>query len=397
MTKALAMPRAIRAVHADASEISKIVADIRGNIEANHAEIKKTLDEAKEAHGAELAKAHAQIETLVTANEGLENRLRELEQQMDRASAGGRGERPKSAGEQVADNEALKAFLAKRSQSSVRMEITSPDLEDTLITPMRDGEIVRPARERLTIRDLLSVGQTTSNSIEYVEQTGFTNNAKFVSEGAQKPYSDLAYELRTTAVRTLAHLFKVSRQAWDDAAVLRSDIDNEGRYGLDVVEEAALLAGDGVGQNLFGLIPQADVFDRGETGDSKLDTVLRAKTQVRLNYYEPNGLVLHPADYEEMMLTKASDAGVYVFGDPRSGAEPTPWGMRVVVTTAIDEGDFLIGDFRRAATIYDRMGTEVLISSENADDFEKNMLTVRIEKRLALAVKRSSAMVTGSF
>lgn len=397
MTKALAMPRAIRAVRADASDISKIVADIRGNIEANHAEIKKTLDEAKEAHGAELAKAHTQIETLVTANEGLENRLRELEQQMDRASAGGRGERPKSAGEQVADNEALKAFLAKRSQSSVRMEITSPDLEDTLITPMREGEIVRPARERLTIRDLLSVGQTTSNSIEYVEQTGFTNNAKFVSEGTQKPYSDLAYELRTTPVRTLAHLFKVARQAWDDAAVLRSDIDNEGRYGLDVVEEAALLAGDGVGQNLFGLIPQADVFDRGETGDSKLDTVLRAKTQVRLNYYEPNGLVLHPADYEEMMLTKASDAGVYVFGDPRSGAEPTPWGMSVVVTTAIDEGDFLIGDFRRAATIYDRMGTEVLISSENADDFEKNMLTVRIEKRLALAVKRSSAMVTGSF
>lgn len=397
MTKALAMPRAIRAVRADAPDISKIVADIRGNIEANHAEIKKTLDEAKEAHGAELAKAHAQIETLVTANEGLENRLRELEQQMDRASAGGRGERPKSAGEQVADNEALKAFLAKRSQSSVRMEITSPDLEDTLITPMRDGEIVRPARERLTIRDLLSVGQTTSNSIEYVEQTGFTNNAKFVSEGAQKPYSDLAYELRTTAVRTLAHLFKVSRQAWDDAAVLRSDIDNEGRYGLDVVEEAALLSGDGTGQNLFGLIPQADAFNRGASGDSKLDTVLRAKTQVRLNYYEPNGLVLHPADYEEMMLTKASDAGVYVFGDPRSGAEPTPWGMRVVVTTAIDEGDFLIGDFRRAATIYDRMGTEVLISSENADDFEKNMLTVRIEKRLALAVKRSSAMVTGSF
>src|SRR5690554_3296362 len=106
MTKALAMPRAIRAVRADASDISKIAADIRSNIEANHAEIKKTLDEAKEAHGAELAKAHAQIEALVTAGEGLENRLRELEQQMDRASAGGRGERPKSAGEQVADNEA---------------------------------------------------------------------------------------------------------------------------------------------------------------------------------------------------------------------------------------------------------------------------------------------------
>lgn len=397
MSKALILPRAIRAVRADASDMPKIAAEIRGTIEANHAEIKKTLEAAKEAHGAELAKAHAQIETIVAANEKMENRLREFEQQLDRASAGGRGDAPKSAGQQLAESETLKAFLAKRSQSSVRMEINSVDLDTTLITPQRDREIVRPERERMTIRDLLSVGQTTSNSIEYVRQSGFTNAAKFVSEGAQKPYSDLAYELKTTNVRTLAHLFKVTRQAWDDAAVLRSDIDNEGRYGLDVVEEGAILEGDGAGQNLLGLIPQADTFDRGVSGDSKLDTILRAKTQVRLNFYEPNGLVIHPADYEEMMLTKATDAGVYVFGDPRSGGEPNPWGMSVVVTTAIDEGDFLIGDFRRAATIYDRMGTEVLISSENADDFEKNMLTVRIEKRLALAVKRPNAMVSGSF
>lgn len=397
MTKALAMPRAIRGVRADASDFTKVAAEIRGTIEANHAAIKKTLDEAKEAHGADLAKAHAEIERLVSANEQAENRISEIEQRIDRARAGGRDERPKSAGEQAVENEALKGFLAKRSQSSVRLEITSPDLDNTLITPQREREIVRPERERMTIRSLLSVGSTSSNSIEYVRQTGFTNNAKFVSEGAQKPYSDLAYDLQTTPVRTLAHMFKVSRQAWDDAAVLRSDIDNEGRYGLDVVEENAILEGDGSGQNLYGLVPQADTYDRAATGDSKLDTILRAKTQIRLNFFEPNGVVLHPADYEEMMLTKASDAGVYVFGDPRSGGEPSPWGMNVVVTTAIDEGDFLIGDFRRAATIYDRMGTEVLVSSENADDFEKNMLTVRIEKRLALAVKRPNAMVTGSF
>lgn len=397
MAKALLMPRAIRAVRADASDISKIAADIRSNIEANHAEIKKTLEAAKEAHGADLAKAHARIEALISTGEAFENRMREVEQQMDRASAGGRGERPKSAGQQVAESDALKAFLAKRSQSAIRMEITSVDLDDKLITPMRESEIVRPERERLTIRDLLSVGRTTSNSIEYIRQTGFTNNARFVSEGATKPYSDLAYDVQTANVRTLAHLFKVTRQAWDDAAVLRSDIDNEGRYGLDVVEEGALLEGDGAGQNLLGLIPQADAYDRAVTGDSKLDAILRAKTQVRLNFYEPNGVVLHPADYEEMMVTKASDSGVYLFGNPTSGEEPRPWGLRAVITTAIDEGDFLIGDFRRAATIYDRMGTEVLISSENADDFETNKLTIRIEKRLALAVKRPNAMVTGSF
>jgi HK97 family phage major capsid protein len=54
-----------------------------------------------------------------------------------------------------------------------------------------------------------------------------------------------------------------------------------------------------------------------------------------------------------------------------------------------------VGAFRMAGTIYDRMQTEVLISSEDRDNFVKNMLTVRAEKRLAFAVKRPAALIYG--
>ncbi|WP_367672854.1 phage major capsid family protein, partial [Serratia symbiotica] len=37
------------------------------------------------------------------------------------------------------------------------------------------------------------------------------------------------------------------------------------------------------------------------------------------------------------------------------------------------------------------------ISTENADDFEKNMISIRCEERVALAVKRPEAFVTGAF
>jgi HK97 family phage major capsid protein len=58
-------------------------------------------------------------------------------------------------------------------------------------------------------------------------------------------------------------------------------------------------------------------------------------------------------------------------------------------------GEFLTGAFNLAAQIFDRMDVEVLLSSENVDDFEKNMFTIRIEERLALAVYRPEAFVAG--
>lgn len=39
----------------------------------------------------------------------------------------------------------------------------------------------------------------------------------------------------------------------------------------------------------------------------------------------------------------------------------------------------------------------MVISTENADDFEKNMISIRCEERLALAVKRPEAFIYGSF
>jgi len=60
-------------------------------------------------------------------------------------------------------------------------------------------------------------------------------------------------------------------------------------------------------------------------------------------------------------------------------------------------GQFLVGALDTAAQLFDRQQVIFEISTENTDDFEKNMATARIEERLALAVYRPESIVTGQF
>jgi len=266
----------------------------------------------------------------------------------------------------------------------------------SLVPGMRVPGIVAPPNRQFTIRDLLAPGQTSASSIEYVKETGFTNNARPVTEGTTKPKSDITFNLVTTPVRTLAHIFKASRQIMDDAPGLASYINARGTYGLKYVEENQILNGNGSGQNLNGIVPQATAFapEFNASDETAIDRLRLAVLQVILAEYPASGFVLHPTDWARIELVKDAEKR-YIVGSALSPIGPTLWGLPVVQTQAMSAGDFLVGAFNLAAQIFDRMGVEVLLSTENSDDFEKNLMTLRVEERLGLAVYRPEAFVTG--
>ena len=316
----------------------------------------------------------------------------------------------KSIGDMVIESAAYKAGnLTGASRGSIKVSmdraaITSANTTvgagrsagTSLIPGQRVPGIFGLPERQLTVRDLLLPGQTSSNSVEYVKETGYTNSAAPVAETAAKPYSDLTFDMATAPVRTIAHLFKASRQILDDAPALRSYIDARARYGLRFVEENQLLNGSGTGQNILGLVPQATAFAPAFTpaDATAIDRLRLAVLQVILAEYPATAFVLNPIDWAKVELTKDA-GGNYIIGNPQGSLTPTLWNLPVVSTQAMAAGDFLTGAFSYAAQIFDRMEIEVLLSSENVDDFEKNMFTIRAEERLGLAVYRPEAFVTG--
>ncbi|MFJ3121047.1 phage major capsid protein [Pseudomonas protegens] len=364
----------------------------------------EAVDKQIKASGEMNTETRAKVDELLTKQGEISARLGEAEQKLVNANRDrGEPERQKSAGEIVTASKEMEgvdaAFRGSRRIAVPRAAITSASGSGgDLVAPDRLYGVQAVPERRLTIRDLIAPGQTGSNSVEYVQEEGFTNSARPVAEGTAKPYSDITFKLHQAPVRTLAHLFKASRQILDDAPALRSFIDARGHYGLKLAEEAQLLFGNGTGANIGGIVPAAQVYaPPGSvvvTGEQRIDRLRLALLQAELAEFPADGIVLNPIDWALIELLKDSE-GRYLIGQPQGNIQPTLWRRPVVSTQAMPQNDFLVGAFGLGAQIFDRMDVEILISTENDKDFENNMVTVRAEQRLALAVYRGEAFVTG--
>lgn len=326
----------------------------------------------------------------------LREQLAEIEQKMARRPGQDEDE-IKSYGEQFAGSDKFGSFKTRGYDGSVRFEFKAiTAAQSGTAWTARDTDMVDMPRRRLTIRDLLDVVPTTSGSIDYARQITRTNAAAPVAEGAAKPYSTYVWEQVNTPVRTIAHLAKITRQAMDDSVQLQGEVESEMRYGLFYAEEDQLLNGDGTGQNIDGLIANATAyaapFDPAGT-ETVVDLVFLGMLQAELALYPADGVILNTADFGRVRLLKDT-TGAYLLGGPQGSDAPRLWGAPVVATPAIAIDKFLVGGFQQQR-LYDRMAPEVLISSENVDDFEKNLYTMRCEERIALAVRRPAALIYG--
>lgn len=402
---------------ADPEEIAKElkstvdkVTSLREDMSKMHTEVQTITTKFREGLPEDLKtaidKALTGFNTLQTQVKALEQKAAEGADQLDRDQRA-----QKSWGQLFTEHKNFKdagggedgQLSSKRGTIGVTMEskMVNSAAAGGLIRSYREAGVVELPRERFTIRDLIPTVQVSTSSVDYAVQATRTNAAAPVAESLAKPYSDFTWTSATVVVRVLAHLAKITRQAMDDAPRLVGEIDSELRYGLGFVEERQFLFGNGTGQNLFGIMPQATTFAKPaafptRASATKIDVLRVAMLQNSLALYPATGIVLNEVDWADIETTKTTD-GAYLFANPQGTVAPRMWSLPVVATPAMTAGDFLVGNFRVGATIYDRMAVEVLISTENVDDFEKNLATMRAEERVAIAVKRPLAFTKGTF
>lgn len=339
---------------------------------------------------------------------GLKAQLTEIEQKLARNGGGEGADEAKSAGEVFVGSDEFKQFAASGfgRNGSARIETKASLTNSTAaaagsvgaaLQSTRVAGVVELPQRPMTIRSLLASGTMDGQAIEFIREHSQTAGAAMVAEGAAKPQSDFRLEMVSTSARVIAHHFKVSRQALSDVSQLRSMIDTRLAYGLDLVEENQILNGDGTGQNLLGLIPQATAYSSPLAGadTQSIDKVRLMILQAALALLPADGIVMNPADWAWIELLKDSQ-GRFIIGNPQGNIGASLWGLPVVPSMAMTVDKVLVGAFRTGAQIFDRWQTTIETGYVGTD-FTDNMVTVLGEKRLALATYRPGAFIYGDF
>ncbi len=407
-------------------EVKDVLETLKGHINATTTEIKELLGKqdkeiakfgvSTEETGQAIEKASARIDELAEELKEAQSRMDELEKKNGRLLSG-KGVGRKTLGQAFVDSEAYKKFNAESDSRSDFVEVKSfydhktltgeplGDVPAYLYEPHRLPGIITPPDRLERVRDLIPVIPTGLGAIEYIRETGFTNQAatvpefKDTDEGA-KPKSSIEFEIHTMSMKTIAHWLPVTRQILADAAGLQGYIDTRLIYGLKLVEDEQVLYGDGTGTNLQGIMTSDNVqeykWSDGKPGDNKVDAIRRAMTLARIAEYPVSGVVLHPNDWEDIELLKGSD-GHYIWVRITEGGQQRLWRVPVIDTTAIEEGDFLTGAFAMATALWDREQASIRVSDSHADFFTKNLMAILAEERITQTVYRPEAFVIGTF
>jgi HK97 family phage major capsid protein len=287
-------------------------------------------------------------------------------------------------------------FRSAKSAQNYRVETKDASSDTNLSQPpaLMPG-IVERRTEPTRLLDHLSTTGMDGPSIEFISHTSTTGAAGTVAPGGLKPAATFTTTPSILVARKLAVVTGVVDELLDDFPSFLQWVQLELRRLIIDEENAQILSGDGLGDNLLGLLMTSGILTRAKAADTGLDCIEQALTDLRTgpSFTAADAIILNPATFSAVRRSK-NTVGDYILNPDPSAAEASSiFGVPVLVTTQMPAGTGIVANLRDAATAFIRRGLSVDSTQNNGDDFIRNRTTLRAEERLTLGVQRPSAIV----
>lgn len=327
----------------------------------------------------------------------LSSRFTDLEQRMVKGVQDGDLD-PNSIGGLLSRNEGLMNEIKSIKNSRGTVQIDNVSTRNTIMiknidnaVAINDAKMIPTALNPFTIVNMINWIPTTADLIPYMRETAVSFMADIVLEGELKPESTLEFGPDSLEVDVIAHWIRVSKQILDDAPALAAYIEGRMSYGLRLKLEYLVINGDT--KSFKGLMKAGNSLTV-VAEDNAIDTISTAKAKAYANFLPPETVILNPQDWADIEQSKGTD-GHYLFGSPGAAVQPVLWGLKVMQSPAMPIGKHWTGNITMATEGYILQDTTVELSTEDGDNFRKNLVTIRAEMRAAFGVVMPDAAVTG--
>lgn len=253
-----------------------------------------------------------------------------------------------------------------------------------------------PSR-KVHVRSLLPVGTISQGLFTFPLETGGEGAPAAQTQGSTKAQVDFDITMTNAPAQVIAGYVKISRQMLDDIPAMTSFLQQRLLEKYLVAEDAQLLSGNGTAPNLTGLTTVASAFSGAATVD--VEQLVQAIAQVESSNYTATGIMINPTDWANIVNTKPTNAAYSLPGSTvvTTNGQLSIAGIPVYTSTAIAADKFLVGDWSMGAQIMQRDGISVRFSEFDGNNFVENMITVRVEARIAFPIYYAGAFVYGDF
>lgn len=288
----------------------------------------------------------------------------------------------------------------KSAKHGKRFTVTAPEFEkaynDVQKTPTTSGvsvfatdldyDVVTGARTELVIRDLFGSETISGSALTFLVEGALEGTGPAVTnEGASKAQVHFADPTPVTvSLKKITEFIKESDEYVEDYPFLASTVNGRLVYYLELKEQNELTSDL---LNTSGI--QTGDIVKGNTENDLAERILQAITDVQEESgFTADAIVMHPSTWFKLRTAKDNNGQYY--GGGYFGAQNVPnlWGTPVCVTTAVTADQIVVGAFKTCGSVVSKGGIAVEMTNSDQDDFTKNLMTIRAEERLALAVRR---------
>jgi len=384
-----------------------MVEEIKSAFEGIKSEVNGAIESAKADNASALESVKAELEATKASITVVKDEIEKLEAKQNRVKMNQTEVKGFNAtlAEAIEQNGDSLAKLARGEQKRSSFILDTKAVGTMTEAVNLTGDITRqyanqvyalPSR-KVHMRSLLPIGTINQGLFTFPYESGGEGDPAAQTQGSSKAQVDFDITMKDAAAQYIAGYVRISRQMLDDIPAMTSFLQSRLLEKYLVAEDAQILSGNGTAPNLQGILGVATAATGAATVD--VEQLVQAIAQLETSNYSATGILVNPTDWAAIMNTKNTNAA---YSLPASTVVTTDGnvsiaGIPLYKSTAIAVDKFVVGDWSMGAQIMQNQGIAVQFSEMDGDNFTKNLITVRVEARIALPIYYAGAFIYGDF